>query len=121
MADAKSPQPCILQDERFNRAIDLQTGYKTYSILCMPIVDSNSDVVGVAQIINKCSGEKDNIESHKFTEQDILVFKKYLMFCGIGITNAQLFQLSMQEYRCNRVSHGYFVVYLFKLIFYTRI
>lgn len=69
----------------------------------MPIMDSNENVVGVAQIINKCTGEKDNIESHMFTEQDMLVFKKYLMFCGIGITNAQLFQLSMQEYRCNRV------------------
>ena len=70
----------------------------------MPITDSNDNVVGVAQIINKLKGERDNIASHMFTEQDTLIFRKYLMFCGIGITNAQLFQLSIQEYKCNRVS-----------------
>ena len=26
------------------------------------------------------------------------------MFCGIGLTNAQLFELSVQEYKRNRVS-----------------
>jgi len=66
-------------------------------------MDSEDNVVGVAQIINKSNVDRDDIESHMFTEQDMLVFRKYLVFCGIGITNAQLFQLSMQEYHCNRV------------------
>lgn len=69
----------------------------------MPIMDSGNHVVGVAQIINKCNVAIDELDSHMFTEQDVLVFRKYLMFCGIGITNAQLFQLSMQEYKCNQV------------------
>lgn len=69
----------------------------------MPIMDSESNVVGVAQIINKSNVAAGDIESHVFSEQDVLVFRKYLMFCGIGITNAQLFQLSMHEYRCNQV------------------
>lgn len=42
-----------LQDERFNREIDVQTGYRTKALLCMPIKDASGDVVGVAQVINK--------------------------------------------------------------------
>lgn len=41
------------KDERFNREIDVQTGYRTKALLCMPIKDGSGDVVGVAQVINK--------------------------------------------------------------------
>lgn len=40
----------FLQDERFNHDIDVLTGYKTRTLLCMPIKDTNGDVVGVAQV-----------------------------------------------------------------------
>lgn len=53
----------ILQDARFNREIDLQTGYRTKALLCMPIKDSSGDVIGVAQVINKLNCER-------FTEND---------------------------------------------------
>ena len=32
------------------------------------------------------------------------VFQNYLTFCGIGLTNAQLFDASVQEYKRNQVS-----------------
>lgn len=35
---------------------------------------------------------------------ELQVFKNYLTFCGIGITNAQLFEISVQEYKRNQVS-----------------
>ncbi|KAJ8317387.1 hypothetical protein KUTeg_005291 [Tegillarca granosa] len=85
------------EDPRFNKDVDKKTGFKTHSILCCPILNYEGEVVGVAQIINKLSG------SHEFTQQDEDVFKKYLIFCGIGITNAQLFELSVQEYRRNQM------------------
>lgn len=47
-----------LQDERFNREIDLVTGYRTKALLCMPIKDASGDVIGVAQVINKLGGEQ---------------------------------------------------------------
>lgn len=53
----------LLQDSRFNRDIDLQTGYRTKALLCMPIKDSAGDVIGVAQVINKLNVER-------FTEND---------------------------------------------------
>jgi hypothetical protein len=39
-----------LQDDRFNHDIDARTGYKTRTLLCMPIKDFNGDVIGVAQV-----------------------------------------------------------------------
>ena len=34
----------ILQDSRFNKEIDKKTGYKTRSILCMPVKDHDDEV-----------------------------------------------------------------------------
>ncbi|XP_057329164.1 cGMP-specific 3',5'-cyclic phosphodiesterase-like [Microplitis mediator] len=84
-------------DPRFNSKIDMRTGYKTTLILSMPICNYEGDVIGVAQIINKTNG------NNEFTDRDIEVFKRYLTFCGIGIQNAQLFELSVLEYRRNQI------------------
>ncbi|KAH0952975.1 hypothetical protein HN011_011017 [Eciton burchellii] len=85
------------KDPRFNSAIDMRTGYKTTLILSMPICNYEGDVIGVAQIINKTN------DSNEFTDRDVEVFQRYLTFCGIGIQNAQLFELSVQEYRRNQI------------------
>ncbi|XP_034179846.1 phosphodiesterase 6 [Osmia lignaria lignaria] len=85
------------KDPRFNSTIDMRTGYKTTLILSMPICNYEGDVIGVAQIINKTNG------SNEFTDKDVEVFQRYLTFCGIGIQNAQLFELSVQEYRRNQI------------------
>ena len=44
------------QDARFNKDVDKRTGYRTRNILCMPILDYENEVMGVAQIINKMEG-----------------------------------------------------------------
>lgn len=85
------------QDPRFNSEIDQKTGYKTNIILSMPICNYEGQVIGVAQIINKTNG------SPEFTERDSEIFRRYLTFCGIGIQNAQLFEMSVQEYRRNQI------------------
>ena len=54
----------LFQDHRFNDEIDLQTGYKTRSILSMPIKDMNGDVIGVAQAINKISVKDEPFDEH---------------------------------------------------------
>ncbi|XP_021693393.1 cGMP-specific 3',5'-cyclic phosphodiesterase isoform X1 [Aedes aegypti] len=85
------------KDPRFNSEIDQKTGYKTHIILSMPICNYEGHVIGVAQIINKTNG------SPEFTERDVEIFRRYLTFCGIGIQNAQLFEMSVQEYRRNQI------------------
>ncbi|XP_013140835.1 PREDICTED: dual 3',5'-cyclic-AMP and -GMP phosphodiesterase 11-like [Papilio polytes] len=88
--------PDAYKDERFNHDIDQQTGYKTRSLLCMPIKDINGEVIGVAQVINKQS-------DGPFTVNDEKVFASYLQFCGIGLRNAQLYERSQLEVKRNQV------------------
>uniref|UniRef100_A0A803SZ97 Phosphodiesterase 5A n=1 Tax=Anolis carolinensis TaxID=28377 RepID=A0A803SZ97_ANOCA len=86
------------EDPRFNAEVDQITGYKTQSILCMPIKNHREEVVGVAQAINKKSGG-----GGTFTEQDEKDFSAYLAFCGIVLHNAQLYETSLLENRRNQV------------------
>uniref|UniRef100_A0A8C5P6G5 Phosphodiesterase n=1 Tax=Leptobrachium leishanense TaxID=445787 RepID=A0A8C5P6G5_9ANUR len=86
------------KDSRFNAEVDQITGYKTQSILCMPIKNHREEVVGVAQAINKKSGSNGT-----FTEQDEKDFAGYLAFCGIVLHNAQLYETSLLENKRNQV------------------
>ncbi|XP_046405591.1 dual 3',5'-cyclic-AMP and -GMP phosphodiesterase 11 isoform X2 [Ischnura elegans] len=88
--------PDAYKDDRFNHDIDAMTGYKTRTLLCMPIKDLNGDVIGVAQVINK-QGES------SFTPNDEKIFSSYLQFCGIGLRNAQLYEKSQLEVKRNQV------------------
>ncbi|XP_077393291.1 dual 3',5'-cyclic-AMP and -GMP phosphodiesterase 11A [Festucalex cinctus] len=88
--------PDAYQDRRFSDEIDKLTGYKTKSLLCMPIRNSDGEIIGVAQAINKTS----SVEI--FTEDDEKVLQMYLPFCGIAISNAQLFAASRKEYDRSR-------------------
>ncbi|XP_003966789.1 cGMP-specific 3',5'-cyclic phosphodiesterase isoform X2 [Takifugu rubripes] len=86
------------EDSRFNAEVDLITGYKTHSILCLPIKNHRDEVVGVAQAINKKSGD-----DAAFTDQDEKDFSAYLAFSGIVLHNAQLYETSQLENRRNQV------------------
>ncbi|XP_050425718.1 dual 3',5'-cyclic-AMP and -GMP phosphodiesterase 11-like isoform X2 [Adelges cooleyi] len=88
--------PDAYKDTRFNHDIDARTGYKTHSLLCMPIKDFNGEVMGVAQVINKKNAPC-------FTVNDEKVFADYLQFCGIGLRNAQLYEKSQLEVKRNQV------------------
>jgi len=48
--------PDAYADPRFNRAVDLSTGYRTTSLLCVPMYNTNQEVVGVIQALNKRGG-----------------------------------------------------------------
>jgi adenylate cyclase len=52
------------EDERFNRAIDQQTGFTTKSVLCVPIRTVKGEVIGVMQSLNKADGEFDEEDRH---------------------------------------------------------
>ncbi|XP_032814404.1 dual 3',5'-cyclic-AMP and -GMP phosphodiesterase 11A [Petromyzon marinus] len=88
--------PDAYEDRRFSDEMDKLKGYKTMSLLCMPIHDSDGQVIGVAQAVNKTPGWV------PFSDDDEKVLQMYLPFCGIGIANAQLFAASRKEYDRSR-------------------
>lgn len=54
---ARSGEALVVQDayedDRFDRTVDHQTGFRTRSILCVPIKDRKGGILGVAELINK--------------------------------------------------------------------
>lgn len=57
---ARTGRPLRLRDAyndpRFDPATDQRTGYRTKSILCVPVTDSAGGVLGAIQVINKLDG-----------------------------------------------------------------
>ena len=85
--------PDAYSDPRFNRAVDLRTGYHTHSILCMPIFIEGR-VFSVVQMVNKRHGS--------FTKEDEESFESFANYCGLAIHHAKLYdriRLSEQIYR----------------------
>ncbi|KAJ9453773.1 Dual 3prime [Diplonema papillatum] len=77
-------------DHRFNKDTDKETGYKTKSILCAPIVH-NDTVLAVAQLVNKNNGT--------FTKEDEDTFAGFSVFAGINIQNTMLHEEMLREKR----------------------
>jgi len=44
------------QDPRFNRDVDLRTGFRTRSVLCLPLHDRSGAVFAVTQLLNRHDG-----------------------------------------------------------------
>ncbi|XP_035978773.1 cAMP and cAMP-inhibited cGMP 3',5'-cyclic phosphodiesterase 10A isoform X2 [Halichoerus grypus] len=75
--------PDAYADPRFNREVDLYTGYTTRNILCMPIV-SRGSVIGVVQMVNKISGTA-------FSKTDENNFKMFAVFCALALHCANMY------------------------------
>ena len=58
------------KDPRFNRRIDTATGYRTRTILCVPMKNQRGEVVGVLQCINKKTGTP-------FTQEDLANLEEF--------------------------------------------
>jgi signal transduction histidine kinase len=72
----------VYTDSRFNKEIDLRTGYHTKSLLCMPLHNRDGERLGVIQLLNK----KDGI----FTEEDETFLQTFGNHASVFIEMAQL-------------------------------
>jgi adenylate cyclase len=80
------------EDDRFNQNVDKKTGYRTKSVLCMPIVNKLGKAIGVAQVLNKDGGP--------FNAQDEKKLKAFCSQAAVAIENAMLFDevLNIKNY-----------------------
>ncbi len=76
--------PDAYADARFNSAVDKATGYKTNTILTMPVVNKQGERIGVTQVLNKRGGP--------FTKTDEKRLAAFGAQAAIAIENAQLFE-----------------------------
>ena len=72
-AAAISGQPVRVDDAyadpRFNRAVDAETGFRTRSVLCLPLQDRNGTVFAVTQLLNRRDGKPfDEADTRRYAE-----------------------------------------------------
>jgi adenylate cyclase len=65
------------KDDRFDKSVDMRTGYRTKSILCAPLKTVNGEIIGVSQILNKIDG--------KFSEDDLEILQAMTQQAAIAI------------------------------------
>jgi signal transduction histidine kinase len=75
--------PDAYVDPRFQPAVDLRSGYRTRSSLCVPMRDSLSQVVGVLQVLNKRGGP--------FAAEDEELLAAMGAQAAVSIENAKLY------------------------------
>ncbi len=63
-------------DPRFNPQVDQKTGFRTRSILCVPIRDSKGHVFAVAELLNRRDGQP-------FSEDDEVRFQQLIDSLGV--------------------------------------
>ncbi len=71
--------PNAYEDERFNKEIDIITGFKTRNILCVPLKTMKGEKIGVTQILNKESGD--------FSEYDLEILEAMSEQASIALQN----------------------------------
>lgn len=70
-------------DPRFDKTWDEKSGYRTRSLLCVPIFNKEGDVVAVAQCLNK--------QQRAFDQEDELLLSCIGGQCAVAIENAFLY------------------------------
>ncbi|CCD13013.1 unnamed protein product [Trypanosoma congolense IL3000] len=90
--------PDAYADDRFNREVDKATGYRTKTILCMPVMYEGA-IVAVAQLINKLdlTTESGLRLPRVFGKRDEELFQTFSMFAGASLRNCRINDRLLRE------------------------
>ena len=83
------------KDPRFNPEVDRRTGYKTHTILCMPMRRLSGKIAGVIQVLNKRAGV--------FSKQDEELLEAFASQAGIAVRNALLNEEILKRMRTSEI------------------
>jgi len=86
--------PDAYADPRFNRDVDVQTGYRTRNILCLPIRNKNGKIIAALQLLNKRGGS--------FTQEDVDFLLTLSDHMALALENAQLHRALLEKERLER-------------------
>ncbi len=77
--------PDAYADPRFNPEIDRITGFRTRSILAVPLKGPSGSLLGVAQVLNRRDGRA-------FDQEDLALLQALADTASVAIENVQLYQ-----------------------------
>ncbi|NEQ98581.1 MAG: GAF domain-containing protein [Cyanothece sp. SIO2G6] len=118
---AHSKEPVIIPFDLYDhpnadtaKETDRKTGYRTCSMLCMPVFDSNNDLIGVTQLINKKRKGDYPAYDHaiwpaapecwkaSFDQLDQEFMQVFNIQAGVALRNAKLFNRVKQQEQMQR-------------------
>ena len=82
--------PDVSVDARFYESVDRLSGFKTRSILCVPMRSAEGEIIGVIEAINRLGNKP-------FKTQDISLLLEFAGQAAIAIENARLYEKSIRE------------------------
>lgn len=77
------------EDPRFFPEFDKRTGFRTRSVLCVPLF-ARGELIGVGEILNKKGGGT-------FTAEDQALFTRFCHIAALAIDNARLHRRSLEQ------------------------
>lgn len=86
--------PDAYADDRFNSAVDKESGFRTRNILSVPLMDHEGERVGVLQVLNRRGGG--------FTDGDIWLAETLAAQAGVSLQRARLIGHYVQKREMER-------------------
>ncbi len=83
--------PDAYEDERFNQEWDKKTGYRTRSVLCVPMTNKAGERIGVIQVLNKGG---DGV----FTDDDQEMLSALAGMIAVAVENSRLYEDQKQTF-----------------------
>jgi phosphoserine phosphatase RsbU/P len=84
--------PDAYADARFNPQVDLETGFHTRSVLCVPMFTHDSRLVGVVQVLNKTTRDV-------FTSDDEELLEALASHAALALDRARLVEAFVEKQR----------------------
>ncbi|MCR4609226.1 MAG: sensor domain-containing diguanylate cyclase [Eubacterium sp.] len=78
-------------DPDFNKAVDMKTGYRTKSVLVMPVANINGEFIGAFQIINK------NGDTGFDEVEDVRKLSMAALICGLAMESETFYEESHHD------------------------
>jgi len=91
---AKQPRRVDLRfgQEQIARDVDVKLGYKTRTLICVPLLSRRGEVLGAFEVINKLDGD--------FNEEDETALTEFASHAATALENTQERMRLMQSRRC---------------------
>lgn len=86
--------PDAYEDPRFDQSVDRATGYRTHTLLTVPMVDRKGTISGVLQALNKQAGQ--------FTAEDEELLLSLASSASVALEKARLYATLRERERLNR-------------------
>lgn len=83
--------PDAYEDLDFDSSLDLETGYRTQSLISTPVLNNRKQIIAVAQFLNKKDGKP-------FSTTDLGYIKVLTSFCGLLMENEVMYHQSSTSF-----------------------